>query len=83
MDGLDCIWLVNDQGEYEQTLDHEFLYRYFDIIQFAKHTNWHGHKRPRIPPIRPADLAVKASKPRARTGPQTNSARRKKLEAKS
>ena len=58
MDGLDCIWLVNDDGKYEQTLDHEFLYRYFDVLHFAKDTNWYGHKRPRIPPIRPADLKV-------------------------
>src|SRR5215467_8669316 len=37
MDGLDCIWLVNDEGVYEQTTDHEFLYRYFDVVQFANH----------------------------------------------
>jgi hypothetical protein len=54
-DGLDCIWLVNDEGKYEQTIDHEFLYRYFDVIHFAKDTNWYGRRRPRIPRIRPAD----------------------------
>src|SRR6266849_7716144 len=25
MDGLDCIWLVNEEGKYEQTIDHDFL----------------------------------------------------------
>jgi len=65
MDGLDCIWLVNDEGEYEQTLDHEFLYRYLDVIHFAKDTNWYGHKRPLVPAIRPADLTVlKTKKPK-------------------
>jgi len=55
MDGLDCIWLVNDEGTYEQATDHEFLYRYFDVIQFADHTNWYGRRRQKIPPIRPAN----------------------------
>lgn len=54
-DGLDCIWLVNDQGPYEQTVEHEFLYRHFDVIQFADHNNWYGRRRPKIPPIRHAD----------------------------
>lgn len=54
VDGLDCIWLVNDQGHYEQTVDHEFLYRYFDIIHFTDHRNWYGRGRPKISPIRRA-----------------------------
>jgi hypothetical protein len=54
-DGPDCIWLVNDEGKYEQTTDHEFLYLYFDVIHFAKDTNWYGSRRPRISQIRPAD----------------------------
>jgi hypothetical protein len=57
-DGLDCIWLVNDKGKYEQTIDHESLYRYFDVIHFADHTNWYGRRRPKIPPIRLADRRV-------------------------
>lgn len=51
MDGLNCIWLVNDEGEYEQATNHEFLYRYFDIVQLSNHKNWYGRRRPRIPPI--------------------------------
>jgi hypothetical protein len=35
MDGLDCIWLVNDNGQYQEAVDHEFLYRNFDVIQLA------------------------------------------------
>ncbi len=55
MDGFDCIWLVNDEGRYEWTVDHEFLYRHFDIVHFADHTNWYGRRRPKILPIRRAD----------------------------
>ena len=58
-DWLDCIWLVNDEGIYEQTTDHEFLYKYFDVIHLAEHANWYGRRRPQIPPIRRADGASK------------------------
>jgi len=57
MDGLDCIRLVNDEGVYEQTTDHEFLYRYFDVVQFANHNNWYGVRRPKILSIRHADAS--------------------------
>jgi hypothetical protein len=62
MDGLDCIWLVNDDGHYERTVDHQFLYWHFDIIQFADHTNWYGRRRPKILPIRLADRRALARK---------------------
>jgi hypothetical protein len=50
-DGLDCVWLVNDEGTYEQTTDHDYLYRYYDVITFGKTKNWFGRGRPLIPPI--------------------------------
>ena len=53
-DGLNCIWLVNDEGKYEQTVDHEFLYRWFDVISFAADANWYGRRRPILPTIRRA-----------------------------
>jgi len=58
-DGLDCVWLVNDDGKYEQATDHEFLYRYFDTIHWSEETRWHGKGRPKIPPIRRADLKTR------------------------
>ena len=61
-DGLDCIWLVNDDGKYEQTTDHEFLYRYFDVIHAAGETNWYGRRRPQIPAIRRADARPRLPK---------------------
>ncbi len=58
-DGLDCVWLVNDEGEYEQTVNHGYLYLYFDIVSFADHVNWFGRRRPQIASIRPADCRMR------------------------
>lgn len=52
MDGLDCIWLVNDKGRYERTLDHEFLQKYFEIEAVSKERSLYGRGRPQFPPIR-------------------------------
>lgn len=41
-DGLDCVWLVNDDGEYEQTTDREFLLKYFEIERLSDETNFYG-----------------------------------------
>lgn len=61
-DGLDCVWLVNDDGKYEQSTDHHFLYRYFDIISISDDLDLHGRSSPQIPPIRRADRAGGVSK---------------------
>jgi hypothetical protein len=42
MDGLDCIWLVNEEGKYEQTIDHEFLQKYFEIETVSKECSLYG-----------------------------------------
>jgi hypothetical protein len=45
-DGLDCIWLVNANGEYEQTTDREYLLRYFEIVRLTEERDYYGvHKR--------------------------------------
>ena len=51
MDGLDCIWLVNDDGKYQQTIDHEFLRKYFEIELLSKERSLYGKNRPRMGPI--------------------------------
>ena len=48
MDGLDCIWLVNDKGEYEQTLDHEALARFFEIESISRERSRYGRNRPKF-----------------------------------
>jgi len=44
-DGLDCIWLVNDQGEYEQTTDRKTLLKFFDIEKLSDETDYFGANR--------------------------------------
>src|ERR1700722_5722915 len=41
-DGLDCIWLVNEDGEYEQTTDRESLLKYFEIERLSREKNFYG-----------------------------------------
>lgn len=53
-DGLDCVWLVDEVGEYEQTTDHDFLFKYFDIIMISDETDLYGVNRPKLPTIRKA-----------------------------
>lgn len=52
MDGLDCIWLVNKEGKYEQTVDHEFLNKCFQVDIVSKERSLYGHNRPQFEPIR-------------------------------
>jgi hypothetical protein len=47
-DGLDCIWLVNEDGEYEQTTDREFLLEYFEIERLSNETNFYGTGKRRL-----------------------------------
>lgn len=52
LDGLDCIWLVNDEGKYEQTIDHDFLQKYFDIETLSKEKSLYGRNRPQFQPLK-------------------------------
>ncbi len=47
-DGLDCIWLVNEKGKYERTIDHEFLNRYFEVESISKERRLYGRNRPQF-----------------------------------
>jgi hypothetical protein len=44
-DGLDCIWLVNEEGKYEQTIDHDFLAEYFEIVALSRERSLYGKNR--------------------------------------
>jgi hypothetical protein len=50
-EGLDCIWLMDDDGEYQETVDHEFLYKFFEIELLSKERSLYGKNRPRLGPI--------------------------------
>jgi hypothetical protein len=41
-DGLDCIWLVNEKGEYEQTTDRDGFLRYFAIEKLTDERDYYG-----------------------------------------
>ena len=56
-DGLDCLWLVNDAGEYEQTADRQTLLMYFEIL-LSHETDFFGSQRP---PLRALPQRLSAS----------------------
>ncbi len=51
-DDLDCIWLVNEQGEYEQTIDHDFLKKFFEIESVNRERSLYGKNRPPLGAIK-------------------------------
>jgi hypothetical protein len=54
-DGLYVIWLVNDEGGYEQTIDHDFLKEYFGVENQSKERSLYGRSRPKFRPLRQKD----------------------------
>lgn len=50
-DGLDAIWLVNQEGKYEQTTDREFLVKYFEPIEISDETDLYGSGKPPFKPL--------------------------------
>jgi hypothetical protein len=53
-DGLDCIWLVNEKGEYEQTTDREHLLRDFEIEKLTGERDYYGLHKRRLGPLKRA-----------------------------
>jgi len=51
-DGLDCIWLVNENGTYEQTTNREYLLKYFDMEHLSQEKNFYGRGKHRLRKIR-------------------------------
>jgi len=47
-DGLDCIWLVNESGKYEQATDRDFLLKYFEIERLSDEKNFYGTGKRRL-----------------------------------
>lgn len=54
-DGLDCLWLVNDAGEYEQTVDRKTLLEHFVILKLSNERDIYGESRPALKPLRIAN----------------------------
>ncbi|HEU0369239.1 MAG TPA: hypothetical protein VFR42_08525, partial [Candidatus Acidoferrum sp.] len=51
-DGLDCIWLVNEGGAYEQNADRSSLLKYFDVEHLSQEKNFYGLGKRRLRKIR-------------------------------
>jgi hypothetical protein len=51
-DGLDCIWLVNENGTYEQTTNRAFLLKYFEVEHVSQEKNVYGRGKRRLQKIR-------------------------------
>ena len=46
--GLDIVWLVDRDGNYNWTADHEFLDRFFEILVRSRERSLYGRNRPEI-----------------------------------
>jgi len=55
-DGLNCVWLVNNSGEYEQTTDQNSIDKDFEVLKLSTETDLFGFKREILRPISEADL---------------------------
>ena len=69
-DGLNCIWLVNEGGEYEQTTDRDYLLKYFTIVYLSNEKDYFGVNKRRLGKIRRQTASTqrkKTKKPHRRT----------------
>jgi hypothetical protein len=57
-DGLDCLWFVNDDGEYEQSTSRAALLMYFEILKLSHESDLFGSHRPPLGPRRSRRTAV-------------------------
>jgi hypothetical protein len=46
IDGLDCVWLVNDASEYTETWDQKGIREQFEILSLSDGTDLFGDNRP-------------------------------------
>lgn len=44
-DGLDVVWLVDSAGNYDWTVDHEWLYSKFEVVQYSDEDDLFGENR--------------------------------------
>ena len=44
-DGLDCVWLVDDAGDYGQTADQEDIRKHFTILELSEEADLFGDNR--------------------------------------
>ncbi len=44
-DGLDVVWIVDQFGEYVETMDQESVYRYFERVETSDEDDFFGDRR--------------------------------------
>lgn len=49
--GPGCVWLVDAEGTYFHTWDHDSLLETFELVERSNETDTFGHHRPEIEPI--------------------------------
>ncbi|HEX5236431.1 MAG TPA: hypothetical protein VFW25_14010 [Silvibacterium sp.] len=47
-DGLDCVWLVDDEGRYRETVNQEMIKTHFQVLELSDETDLFGDDRPII-----------------------------------
>jgi len=51
-DGLDCVWLVGNAGDYEETVDQAMIRTHFEVVRRSDETDLFGTDRPAIGPVK-------------------------------
>ena len=54
-DGLNCVWLVNEAGIYEQTTDQKSIEKDFGVLKLSEETDLYGVDREILGPISDAE----------------------------
>jgi hypothetical protein len=55
--GPRIVELVNSQGEYKWTADHEFIERHFQLVELSDERSLYGRNRPKLGRLRRRDIA--------------------------
>jgi hypothetical protein len=50
IDGLDCVWLVNEEGEYTESVDQQMIRTHFTVLELSRETDLFGAERRIIGP---------------------------------
>lgn len=50
-DGLDCVWLVDEKGEYCETVDQKMIRTRFDVLSRSDEEDLFGDSRPVLGPV--------------------------------
>jgi hypothetical protein len=51
-DGLDVVWLVDADGKYCHTGDHDWIEKHFDVLHLSDEGSAFGARRPRLGSLR-------------------------------